>query len=94
MGDKEFGARLLRLREMAGLTQASLAEAAGVPITTLRNWEHGRREPLASAVRKLASALGVTTDVLLGAAPDPTLPLPPTDPTPPPRPRRGRRKQP
>lgn len=36
-----------------------VAERAGVPLTTLRNWEHDRREPLVSALFKLARALGV-----------------------------------
>jgi transcriptional regulator with XRE-family HTH domain len=36
-----------------------LADKAGVPLTTLRNWEHDRREPLVSALFKLARALGV-----------------------------------
>jgi transcriptional regulator with XRE-family HTH domain len=33
-----------------------LADKAGVPLTTLRNWEHDRREPMASALFKLARA--------------------------------------
>jgi transcriptional regulator with XRE-family HTH domain len=59
MTKETFGARLQRLRSAAGLTQAQLAERAGIPLTTLRNWEHDRREPMASALFKLANALNV-----------------------------------
>jgi len=60
-----FGTRLKRLRAAAGLTQAALADRAGVPLTTLRNWEHDRREPLVTTAGKLARALGVSVDALL-----------------------------
>ncbi|MGH7170243.1 MAG: helix-turn-helix domain-containing protein [Gemmataceae bacterium] len=62
MKRETFGARLQRLRGAAGLTQMLLAERAGVPLTTLRNWEHDRREPLVSAMFKLADALGVSSE--------------------------------
>jgi len=59
MQRETFGERLQSLRARAGLTQMQLADKAGVPLTTLRNWEHDRREPMASALFKLARALGV-----------------------------------
>jgi transcriptional regulator with XRE-family HTH domain len=59
MKRESFGERLQRLRNEAGLTQLQLAERAGVPLTSLRNWEHDRREPLASVLFKLAKALGL-----------------------------------
>jgi len=62
MKTESFGERLRRLRDAAGLTQMQLAEKAGVPLTTLRNWEHDRREPLVSAAFKLAGALGVSCE--------------------------------
>jgi transcriptional regulator with XRE-family HTH domain len=62
---ESFGTRLKCLRTRAGLTQAALAERAGVPLTTLRNWEHDRREPLVSTAGKLARALGVSLDLLV-----------------------------
>ena len=64
-----LGGRIKRLREESGYTQAELAEAAGVPVDTLRNWEYDRREPLASAICRLAEALGITSDELLGCKP-------------------------
>jgi transcriptional regulator with XRE-family HTH domain len=63
-----FGSRLARLRQSAGLSQTRLAAAAGVPVTTLRNWERGRRIPLATAVPRLADSLGISADEVLGRA--------------------------
>lgn len=83
--DGAIGCRLVRLREKAGLTQAQLAQMAGVPPGTLKNWETGHREPMASALPALAAALQVTTDDLLGFRLEDN---PPIDP--PPRSKRGR----
>jgi transcriptional regulator with XRE-family HTH domain len=60
-----MGLRFQELRERAGKSQAQTAEAAGVPVATLRNWEYGRREPLLSAAGRLAAALGVDVGELL-----------------------------
>jgi transcriptional regulator with XRE-family HTH domain len=63
---ESFGSRVARLRSAAGFTQAGLAEAADIPLTTLRNWERGRRLPYLDAALVLAQALGVTLDELAG----------------------------
>ena len=63
-----MGERLQKLRKAAGLSQAALAKAAGVPLGTLRGWEYGRRTPLLDAAAKLADALGCTLDELAGRA--------------------------
>jgi transcriptional regulator with XRE-family HTH domain len=60
------GERLQRLRESLGLTQDQLGRAAGVPPTTLRNYEQGRRLPRLDAAAKLARVLGTTLDELAG----------------------------
>jgi transcriptional regulator with XRE-family HTH domain len=57
-----FGKRLRELRDRAGLTQESLAEASGVPIWTVRNYEQGRREPSWKGLLRLAAALGVAAE--------------------------------
>jgi transcriptional regulator with XRE-family HTH domain len=54
------GRRLRELREQAGLTQARLAERAGVTRDAVARWEAERREPGWSNVLALAAALGVT----------------------------------
>jgi transcriptional regulator with XRE-family HTH domain len=57
-------------REIKGFSQSELADLAGVPLNSLQNWEQGSREPLWSAVVKLAAALGVSTEDLK-PGPDP-----------------------
>jgi transcriptional regulator with XRE-family HTH domain len=69
-----LGQRLKRLREAAGLTQAALADAAGVPIGTIRGYEYDRREPLVGTVVKIARAIGVSLDELAGLNDDATPP--------------------
>lgn len=49
---REFYVDALRVKEIrkaTGLTQAKFAALIGVHIGTLRNWEHGRREPIGPA---------------------------------------------
>jgi transcriptional regulator with XRE-family HTH domain len=62
---------LKRLREAAGMTQAALAEAAGVPLRTYQTWEQGVRTPLIDAAAKVAQALDVSLDELAGIGPPP-----------------------
>jgi transcriptional regulator with XRE-family HTH domain len=68
---KVLGERLRELRERAGLSQAQLAAASGLPIASIRNWEYGRREPLLTAAGQLAAALGVEVGDLLKPAEKP-----------------------
>jgi transcriptional regulator with XRE-family HTH domain len=65
-----LGPRLQRLRAAAGMSQSELAAAAGVPIGTIRNWEHDRRGPLFETAIKIAVALGVSLDELGGISPE------------------------
>lgn len=55
------------LRERAGLTQAALAEAAGVSRQTLNAIEAGRTDPAVSIVLRLARALGCRVEELFDA---------------------------
>jgi transcriptional regulator with XRE-family HTH domain len=65
MANREtLGQRLQRLRLAAGLTQEQLAEGSGVPVWSLRNWEHDHRLPGLAPVYKLAKALGITMEEL------------------------------
>jgi transcriptional regulator with XRE-family HTH domain len=64
-----LGRRVQRLRVAAGLTQAQLAIAAGVPLSSLQNWEIDRREPSFRAACRLAHALAVTAEYLAETAP-------------------------
>lgn len=66
MTAETLGQRLKRFREAAGLSQAGLSETSGVPIGTIRGVEYDRREPLVGTAVKLAAAVGVSVDALLG----------------------------
>jgi transcriptional regulator with XRE-family HTH domain len=63
--------RFKAMRKAAGLSQSQLAKAAGVPVRTYQEWEHGRRTPLLDAAARIAVALGVSLDVLAGITPPP-----------------------
>ena len=61
-----FGRRLLERRLATGLTQARLAEIAGVSRALVSAVEGGRHLPRVDAALALASALGTTADALFG----------------------------
>jgi transcriptional regulator with XRE-family HTH domain len=71
-----FAKKLQELREQAGMTQTQLAEASGLPLGSLRNYEQGQREPYWNVVFKLADALGVAVEVFAECVDDAT-PEPP-----------------
>ena len=54
-----FADRLQELREESGLTHARLAEASGLSVGAIRNYEQGIREPHWAVVFKLSAAIGV-----------------------------------
>jgi transcriptional regulator with XRE-family HTH domain len=54
-------------------SQAELAGKAGLPPTSIAHFEAGARKPSFDTLRKLANALDVTTDYLLGRSDDPGL---------------------
>jgi transcriptional regulator with XRE-family HTH domain len=68
-----FAKRLRDARErLRGLTQAQLAEKTGLPSTSISHFENpkGTRKPSIDSLRRLAIALDVTTDYLLGRSND------------------------
>ena len=66
-----FGERLKRLREVAGWSQNELAKRSGVPRPTISDLEAGKQRGLTVAnARKLARALGVSLDLLIGPEED------------------------
>lgn len=62
----EFGERLRQLRKERNLTQQQLAELIGVKNGVISFYELGDRTPSPAVLRKLALALHVTSDYLLG----------------------------
>ena len=62
--------RIKQLREAAGMSQQTLAVAAGMSISVVTQLEQGNRsDPRVSTAVALAGALGVTVDDLLAAKP-------------------------
>lgn len=77
MDQDDFSAALAEnvrtLREAAGLTQARLAEKAGVPRSTLGLMESGEGNPTLAVVLAVRRALGVRLEELLEPPPSDTL---------------------
>lgn len=68
-----FQERLKAARDLRGLSQGALAGRAALPPSSIAHFEAGSRKPSFDTLRKLANALEVTTDYLLGRADDPLL---------------------
>lgn len=61
-----LGKRLAALRQKAGLSQAQLAQAVGLPQRTIANYETIANYIPSTALPSLADALGVSIEELLG----------------------------
>lgn len=68
-----FQERLKAARELRDLSQSDLASRARMPPSSIAHFESGSRKPSFDTLRKLANALEVTTDYLLGRTDDPAL---------------------
>ncbi len=55
-GQIESGEDLIALRRFVGLSQSGFAQALGISVHTLRNWEQGRRKPEGPALALLRIA--------------------------------------
>jgi len=64
-----YGRHLTELREAAGLTQTQLAGKLGVQQSNITFWERWDKPPRGEVLPKLADALGVSVDALLGVTP-------------------------
>ncbi len=60
-----LGARIVRLRRAADLTQEACAHESGVALRTLQNLEAGRLNPGYLTLRAVAGGLGITPAKLL-----------------------------
>jgi transcriptional regulator with XRE-family HTH domain len=58
--------RIRGARERRGLKQVELAQRAGLQPSAISQFENGQREPSPENLCRLADALGVTVDYLLG----------------------------
>jgi transcriptional regulator with XRE-family HTH domain len=61
-----FRERLLLARRRAGLSQGDLAQRTAMYGSDISKMERGRMLPTAPRLRRLAEALGVSADYLLG----------------------------
>lgn len=66
----DTGDKIRDLRKERGLNQDQLAELASLNRVTVAKYESGRVEPGAHALARIADALEVSADVLLGRSDD------------------------
>ena len=71
MGE-HFNENLKEARLKSGLSQKDLSENIGVAKSTYSLYESGKREPNVDTIKKIASALNVSADMLLGLEAEPT----------------------
>lgn len=57
---KEFGSWLRQIRDKNNTTKEQAAEAGGITVQTIYNWENGKVAPLDIKLAKLANAYGLT----------------------------------
>jgi transcriptional regulator with XRE-family HTH domain len=69
MSIPNFGANLQTLRDLRKLTQAELGARAGIAAASISHFETGQRAPSLDSLVKLADALSISVDALLGRAP-------------------------
>jgi len=63
---ENLASRLQQLRELRKLTQAELGSRAGIAAASISHFETAQRTPSLESLVKLADALDVSTDALLG----------------------------
>lgn len=69
--ESRFPDRLRAARELRKLSQGDLAGRTGLQPSAISHFETGRRSPSFENLRRLADALQVTTDFLLGRSDEP-----------------------
>ena len=67
-----FNENLKEARLKSGLSQKDLSENIGVAKSTYSLYESGKREPNVDTIKKIASALNISADTLLGIDEEPT----------------------
>ncbi len=66
-----FGERLKEVRELQKMTRRELAKEAGIDPSLISRYEHGDRSPTAENIVRIAQALKVSADYLLGLTDNP-----------------------
>jgi transcriptional regulator with XRE-family HTH domain len=65
------GIRLRKAREDANLTQEELAEKIGMGVLQINRYENEKNDPTADVLGRIATALNVSADYLIGLTDDP-----------------------
>jgi len=68
--DQTLGKRIMHHRKRLNLTQDQLAEKLGITPQAVSKWENDLSCPDITMLPKLAAIFGITTDQLLGSAPE------------------------
>lgn len=68
----DFSDRLVELRKSKDITQRQLAEALGLTVPAIQNYESKRRRPTFDITLAMAEYLDVSLDYLVGLSDDPT----------------------
>ncbi len=66
LSDESLGQRIARIRKLKGLTQSQLALQIGIERTVIANYEKDRLRIYDEMLARIAIALSVSTDELLG----------------------------
>ena len=66
--DSDFASCLRAYRAKTDITQAELAKRVGVDTASVQNWENGDYMPSLRTTIRLADALGITIEQLVGRA--------------------------
>ncbi|MGA9286588.1 MAG: helix-turn-helix transcriptional regulator [Solirubrobacteraceae bacterium] len=61
--DRVAGDLIEKIRGISGLTQAELARRTGMQSSVLSAYEHGRRQPSAAALARIARAAGLELEL-------------------------------
>lgn len=64
----EFPKRLTALRKKKGMTQRVLAETIRISVVQIQRYESGKSQPTLDVIKRLAVALGVSSDLLIFSA--------------------------
>ena len=68
----DFGAILRKVRENQNLSQSDLAKKSGFEPSAISHFETGKRAPSFENLKRLADALSVSIDYLLGRTEEPS----------------------
>lgn len=66
LGEETLGQRIARLRKGRGISQVELAEKIGIVQVLISDYENDKLRPHYEMIIRIALALDVTADVLLG----------------------------